>query len=399
MSSEQDFPEFDFKLSNLPRPEAEPEAETEPERRAPRGAGRRQEDTRPAIARPAPQDLSAPGALTSPAAQQQHLVDFRHVARELEKGSLEAEKMGKSWRPWARKKEPAKVNFALGNVGPLSQAMFPFGRPGQIVFGQMKGGVGKSVHAVSLASVAALSGSAEELSVLLWEATKASDLDIRLAMSEATTQRELIEGWQQGVSEKEHLENSALKEPQTGLRLLFAPHDSQKHLSLDEMKHVHTVARRSCNLLFIDTDPGDPLEESPQGALLRYLLLGSHAVVVPARSEYSSIVDAARYIRNCQEIGVPQSRIWLVLTGGLLDQRNLVPTLWKHISPNHFFKIPDAHSVVERALISFKIPGLESQDLYNSYRELLRKLLAGCRAEMATPSDKTSGQVARLRAR
>ena len=398
--SSQDFPEFEFDLGALKRPpQEEEEISQEAERRQPDGQGRRSGDALPGIKRPAPQDLTGAPKPVAPDAQR-HLVDFHHVARELEKGSLEQSLIKSRWAflPWAKKSVPVKINFAAGNVGPISQAMFPFGRPAQIVFGQMKGGVGKSVHAISLASVAALSGRSEEISVLFWEATKASDLDIRLAMSEATSQRELVEGWQQGASEREHLENSALKEPQTGLKILFAPHDSQKYLTLDEMKRVHSVAKRSANLMVIDTDPGDPLEESPQGELLRHLLLSSHAVVVPARSEYASIVDAARYIRNCQEVGVPQSRIWFVLTGGLLDQRNLSPTLWKHISPTHFFKIPEAHDVVERALISFKIPGLESQDLYNSYRELLRRLLAGCRAEMATPSDKTSSQIARLRA-
>ena len=188
-----------------------------------------------------------------------------------------------------------------------------------------------------------------------------------------------------------------MREPQTSLKILFAPHDSRKYLNLDEMLKVYAAAKRACNLLIIDTDPCDPLEESPQGELLRHLLLSAHAVVVPARSEYAGIVDAARYVRSCQEIGVPQSRIWFLLTGGLLDQRNLSPALWKYISPNHFFKIPEAHDAVERALLSFKIPGLETQDLYDAYRELLRRLLAGCRAEMATPSEKTSRQVARLR--
>jgi MinD-like ATPase involved in chromosome partitioning or flagellar assembly len=395
MSTEGGFPEFEFDLGRLTP--ADGKKEEEPERRRPAATGRRSGDTMPGIQRPAPQDLTA--SATPSADLPRHLVDFRHVAQELEKGSLEQswDKNFWSFLPWVKKSGPVKVNFASGNVGPLSQAMFPFGRPAQIVFGQMKGGVGKSVHSISLAAVAALSGRAEEVSVLFWEATKSSDLDIRLAMSEATTQRELVEGWAQGVSEKEHLENSALKEPQTGLRILFSPHDSQKYLSLTEMQRVHAVAKRVCNLLVIDTDPGDPLEESPSGALLRHILLSAHAVVVPARSEYASITDAARYIRNCQEIGVPQSRIWFVLTGGLLDLRNLSPTLWKHISPTHFFKIPEAHDVVERALISFKIPGLESQELYDSYRELLRRLLAGSRAEMATPSEKTVAQVTRLR--
>lgn len=393
MPGDQEFPEFTFDLDGL-LPASPPEEE---EKRSPIVVGRRASDASPVIRRPATQDFPVP--LKPSPDDQGHLVDVHHIARELEKGSLDQPWAKKFWSflPWIKDETPGKVNFNAGNVGPLSQAMFPFGRPAQIVFGQMKGGVGKSVHSLSLAAVAALSGRAVELNVLYWEATKTSDLDIRLAMSEATTQRELIEGWQQGVSEREHLENSVLKEPQTGLKILFAPHDSQKYLSLEEMQRVQTIAKRTCNLLVMDTDPGDPLEESPQGALLRQLLLGAHAVVVPARSEYASIIDAARYIRNCQEIGVPQSRIWFLLTGGLLDERHLSASLWKYISPTHFFKIPEAHIIVERALVSFKIPGLESQDLYLSYRELLRRLLAGCRAEMATPSNKTTSQIARLR--
>jgi MinD-like ATPase involved in chromosome partitioning or flagellar assembly len=386
------LPDFEFDLDALTPVVIEEDAT----QRRQRQAGRRSSDTT-TLHRPEPQDLS-PIIQVSPGSEH-HLVDFRYVARELEKGSLSPHWQRRFWDflPWAKKGGPVSVNFDAVNVGPLNQAMFPTGRPAQIVFGQMQGGVGTSTHSISLAAAAALAGRQAELVVLYLEATQTSDMDIRLAMSEATTQRELLEGWQQGMGEREHLENSALREPQTGLRMLFAPHDSRKHLDLEEMIQVHTVARRASNLLIIDTDPGDPLEDSPKGELLRHFLLSAHAVVVPARGEYAGIVDAARYIRNCQEIGVPSARIWFLLTGGLLDQRNLSPTLWKYISPSHFFKIPDAHVTVERALLSFKIPGLETQELYNSYRELLKRLLAGCRAEMASPSGKTSSQFTRLR--
>jgi hypothetical protein len=242
---------------------------------------------------------------------------------------------------------------------------------------QMKGGTGRTTHALNLAATAAIDGSRLWTRVLLWECLRQTGLRPFLSPRRISDDTNPLERHMDATRIKIRMSENIKDE--AGINVVLAPNRMDDSLSAKEAEQLYRSLRRSTHVITVDAGPVDLRGGGAGAELLRGLLLQeSLYAVIPWTPNLASWYDAKEIVTHLREIGVPANRLWGITLQEPTPKRPLGPSESEalEVFEGQMATIPYVPWVLERSMAERTLPITGASELRAPYRELLERMLA-----------------------